>query len=59
MTPSTRRRGGLWRQRDFGLFWAGETTSQIGSAVTIVALPLVAVETLHASTSPRPPGCPG
>jgi MFS family permease len=43
-------RGGLWRQRDFALFWTGETTSEVGSAVTMVALPLVAVETLHAST---------
>lgn len=45
-----RRRGGLWRHRDFRVFWAGETTSQVGSAVTFVALPLVAVSTLHAST---------
>jgi MFS family permease len=50
VTLPARRRGGLWRQRDFGLFWAGETTSQIGSAVTVVALPLVAVQSLHAST---------
>ncbi len=56
-TPATgetsrpaRRRGGLWRQRDFALFWTGETTSEAGSAVTLVALPLVAVESLHAST---------
>lgn len=45
-----RRRGGLWRHRDFRVFWTGETTSQVGSAVTFVALPLVAVSTLHAST---------
>jgi len=48
-TP-VRRRGGLWRQRDFGLFWAGETISQAGNSVTIVVMPLVAIETLHAST---------
>lgn len=45
-----RRRGGLWRQRDFGLFWAGESISQVGNSVTIVVMPLVAIETLHAST---------
>jgi MFS family permease len=45
-----RRRGGLWRHRDFRVFWTGETTSQVGSAVTFVALPLVAVDSLHAST---------
>ncbi|MGH9064723.1 MAG: MFS transporter [Acidimicrobiales bacterium] len=45
-----RRRGGLWRQHDYRLFWTGETTSQVGTAVTSVALPLVAVSSLHAST---------
>lgn len=44
------RRGRLWRQGDFRLFWFGETTSQVGTSVTFVALPLVAVEVLHAST---------
>lgn len=44
-----RRRGGLWRERDFRVFWIGETTSQVGTAVTSIALPLVAVERLHAS----------
>jgi predicted MFS family arabinose efflux permease len=49
MTVTTpRRRGGLWRHRDFRILWIGETTSQVGSSVTGVALPLVAVETLHA-----------
>ncbi|NBH10276.1 MFS transporter, partial [Amycolatopsis sp. SID8362] len=41
-------RGGLWRHRDFRLLWAGETTSKLGSNVTTVALPLVAVLGLHA-----------
>jgi MFS family permease len=49
-TAGLRRRRGLWRHRDFRVFWAGETTSQVGSAVTFVALPLVAVDSLHAST---------
>ncbi len=43
-------RGGLWRHRDFMLLWAGQSVSEIGSAVTIVALPLVAVVVLHATT---------
>ncbi|MEU7790185.1 MFS transporter [Amycolatopsis sp. NPDC049159] len=49
MPGRTRReRGGLWRHRDFRLLWAGETTSKLGSNVTTVALPLVAVLALHA-----------
>ncbi|KMS76211.1 MFS transporter [Streptomyces viridochromogenes] len=40
----------LWRQRDFLLLWSGQTVSEIGSAVTRVALPLVAVVALQAST---------
>lgn len=39
---------GLFRRRDFRLLWIGETTSQFGSAVTVVALPLIAVQVLHA-----------
>ncbi len=44
-----RKRGGLWHHHDFRVFWIGETTSQVGTAITGVALPLVAVERLHAS----------
>jgi MFS family permease len=44
------RRGGLLRHRDFRRFWIGQTTSKLGSSVTSVALPLVAVATLGAST---------
>jgi MFS family permease len=43
--------GGLLRTRNFGLFWAGESISGFGSAITTVALPLVAVSALHASTA--------
>lgn len=35
--------------RDFRLFWAGQTISTTGSAVTSVVLPLVVVQTLHAN----------
>lgn len=41
---------GLWRHRDFRLLWSAETISQCGSAITTVAMPLVAVSTLQAST---------
>ena len=40
----------LWRHRDFLLLWAGQTVSDLGSAVTLLAIPLVAITTLQAST---------
>jgi MFS family permease len=43
-------RGGLWRDRDFLNLWGAATVSQIGSQVTLLALPLVAVLVLDAST---------
>ncbi|MEV3858224.1 MFS transporter [Streptomyces sp. NPDC050095] len=43
-------RQGLWRQRDFMLLWSGQTISETGTAVTEVALPLLAVVVLDAST---------
>ncbi|MEV4766629.1 MFS transporter [Micromonospora chokoriensis] len=57
MTTATRNQpfdvqptGGLLRHRDFRLLWAGQTVSSVGSNVTTVALPLVAVAVLDAST---------
>jgi predicted MFS family arabinose efflux permease len=47
---ATGRWGGLLRQRNFRLFWTGESISEVGNSVTVVVLPLVAIETLHAST---------
>jgi MFS family permease len=38
----------LLRTPDFFRLWVGETTSALGSSVTSVALPLVALTTLHA-----------
>ena len=38
----------LWQHADFRRLWIGETTSALGSSVTAVALPLVALTTLHA-----------
>ncbi len=37
----------LHRHRDFRLFWAGQSVSLVGSAVSFVALPLVALLVLH------------
>jgi MFS family permease len=45
-----RRRGGLWHHLDFRRLWIGETVSQFGSAISQLALPLVAILVLHAST---------
>jgi MFS family permease len=48
--PAARRpRGGLLRQRNFRLLWAGETVSDLGDGMAVVAMPLVAVAVLHAS----------
>ncbi|MBB6553621.1 MFS transporter [Nonomuraea rubra] len=44
------RPGGLLRTRNFGLLWAGESVSGLGSAITTVAVPFVAITVLHAST---------
>ena len=48
MAPA--RPGALSRHRDFLWLWGGQTVSQIGSQVTILALPLVAIVVLKAST---------
>jgi MFS family permease len=42
--------GTLWRHRNFLLLWSGQTVSEMGSAVTQLALPLTAVVVLRAST---------
>ena len=42
--------GTLWRHRNFLLLWAGQSVSEMGSAVTQLALPLTAVVILQAST---------
>ncbi|PRY41654.1 MFS transporter [Umezawaea tangerina] len=48
MSGTTRQ--GSVTGREFRLFWFGETTSLLGNGIAVVALPLVAVLTLHAST---------
>jgi MFS family permease len=41
--------GGLWRHPDFLRLWSAETISQFGTQVTLLALPLAAIDVLHAS----------
>lgn len=42
-------RSSLVLHRDFRRFRAGDSVSQVGTAVTLIALPLVAIKTLHAT----------
>jgi predicted MFS family arabinose efflux permease len=50
ISPGRRRRGGeLFGHRDFRLLWFGQTISDVGTSVSIVVVPLVAVVYLHAS----------
>lgn len=47
--PQARRRGGhLLGHRDFRLLWFGQTVSDVGTSVSTVVVPLVAVVYLHA-----------
>jgi MFS family permease len=41
----------VWRDRDFLRYWSGHTVSQVGSQVTELALPLVALLQLGASST--------
>lgn len=41
--------GSLWRHRDFLLLWSGRTFSEVGDAVSMLAIPLLAVTVLDAS----------
>lgn len=46
-----RARGGvLLRHRDFRMLWGGETVSELGSQVSLLTIPLLAVGVLHATT---------
>jgi MFS family permease len=40
--------GSLWRSRDFLKLWGGQSVSQVGTAVTILALPTTAIQLLGA-----------
>ena len=41
--------GALWRHPDFLRLWSAETISQLGTQVTLLALPLAAIDIIHAS----------
>jgi MFS family permease len=41
--------GGLWRHPDFLKLWSAETISQFGTQISQLALPLAAIDVLHAS----------
>jgi len=41
--------GGLWRHPDFVKLWSAQTVSQFGTQFTQLALPLAAIDVLHAS----------
>jgi MFS family permease len=45
---AARRLGPLWRHRDFRRLWSAQAVSEFGSQVTLLALPLTALLTLHA-----------
>jgi MFS family permease len=47
---ASRARSLLRRNRDFRLLWFGESVSGMGTAITYLALPFVALNRLHAST---------
>ncbi|WP_040339878.1 MFS transporter [Candidatus Blastococcus massiliensis] len=40
---------GLWRHHDFRQLWAAETVSQVGTQITLLALPVLAVGVLDAT----------
>jgi MFS family permease len=48
-TPEPAPRRSLIHHRDFRWLWAGDATGQLGAQLTALALPIYAVEHLHAS----------
>lgn len=48
--PAGTARESLWRHRDFLLLWGGQTVSEMGSSVSQLALPLLAVTVIRATT---------
>lgn len=49
MIERLRPRGALWRHRDFLKLWTSQSISELGSQVSQLALPLVAIVVLRAS----------
>ena len=50
-TALATRTGPLWRDRDFGTYWAGQAVSQLGDRVSELALPLTAVAVVGATAT--------
>src|SRR3954469_14861858 len=48
-TDAAQQHRSLWRDRRFATYWAGQGISQFGDRITELALPFIAVTTLHAS----------
>ena len=49
LTPRVSERSLLRRDRDFARLWLGESVSAVGSQITLLAVPLVAVQLLEAT----------
>ncbi len=49
--PSPTTTGPLWRDRNFGTYWAGQAVSQFGDRVSELAVPLTAVTVVGASAT--------
>ncbi|MEV8037396.1 hypothetical protein [Streptomyces sp. NPDC086182] len=43
MVADDGKRASVWHSREFLLLWGGQTVSEMGSQITVLALPLVAV----------------
>ncbi len=48
LEPTPRPRGGLLRHHDFRQLFIGDTISQVGTQLSLLALPVLAVQVLHA-----------
>lgn len=44
-----KRRLGLWRNRDYMLLWGGQTVSSVGTGVSRLAFPLLALDLTHSA----------
>jgi MFS family permease len=49
-TATSKSAMSLWRHRDFMLLWGGQAVSEIGSSVSTLAFPLIAVTAIRATT---------
>jgi MFS family permease len=47
----TQKTPGLWRHADFMKLWTGQSLSLLGTQVTVIAMPLVALQALHATSA--------